>query len=127
MLLVLTQLLDPGSSDEVLDRSDGSTLDESQAIRGLGEKGASPQQRSNTTVHVCWHRATSVSANDYSLAVQVRGPSLYLYMWCYTCISVHLIPCADALLISLEVMINSALIVFLAVLFSDLKSVLSCF
>lgn len=81
MLLVLTQLLDPGSSDEVLDRSDGSTLDESQAIRGLGEKGASPQQRSNTTVHVCWHRATSVSANDYSLAVQVRGPSLYLYVW----------------------------------------------
>ncbi|XP_050687735.1 FERM, ARHGEF and pleckstrin domain-containing protein 1-like isoform X2 [Eriocheir sinensis] len=59
------------SSDEVLDRSDGSALDDSlTAMRGLGEKGASPQQRSNTTVHVCWHRATSVSAHDYSLAVQ---------------------------------------------------------
>lgn len=59
------------SSDEVLDRSDGSGLDDSlNTMRGLGEKGASPQQRSNTTVHVCWHRATSVAAHDYSLAVQ---------------------------------------------------------
>lgn len=72
--MVLTQHFVLGSSDEVLDRSDGSALDDSlTTMRGLGEKGASPQQRSNTTVHVCWHRATSVSAHDYSLAVQVRS------------------------------------------------------
>ncbi|XP_063605248.1 FERM, ARHGEF and pleckstrin domain-containing protein 1-like isoform X3 [Penaeus indicus] len=59
------------SSDEVLDRSESSTLEDPLSpTRGLGEKGASPQQRSNTTVHVCWHRATSVAARDYSLAVQ---------------------------------------------------------
>ncbi|XP_068227119.1 FERM, ARHGEF and pleckstrin domain-containing protein 1 isoform X6 [Palaemon carinicauda] len=59
------------SSDEVLDRSDGSALDDHLSPnRGLGEKGASAQQRSNTTVHVCWHRATSVASRDYSLAVQ---------------------------------------------------------
>ncbi|MPC67238.1 FERM, RhoGEF and pleckstrin domain-containing protein 1 [Portunus trituberculatus] len=43
-------------------------------MRGLGEKSATPQQRSNTTVHVCWHRATSVAAQDYSLAVQIQYP-----------------------------------------------------
>ncbi|XP_042242881.1 FERM, ARHGEF and pleckstrin domain-containing protein 1-like isoform X7 [Homarus americanus] len=59
------------SSDEVLDRSESSTMEDPLSpSRGLGEKGASPQQRSNTTVHVCWHRATSVSSLDYSLAVQ---------------------------------------------------------
>lgn len=70
--MILIPLFCQGSSDEVLDRSDGSALDDSlTTMRGLGEKGATPQQRSNTTVHVCWHRATSVSAHDYSLAVQV--------------------------------------------------------
>lgn len=59
------------SSDEVLDRSEGSALEDPLSPnRGLGEKGASAQQRSNTTVHVCWHRATSVASRDYSLAVQ---------------------------------------------------------
>ncbi|XP_066941555.1 FERM, ARHGEF and pleckstrin domain-containing protein 1 isoform X1 [Macrobrachium rosenbergii] len=59
------------SSDEVLDRSDGSALDDPLSPnRSHGEKGASAQQRSNTTVHVCWHRATSVASRDYSLAVQ---------------------------------------------------------
>ncbi|KAK4293970.1 hypothetical protein Pmani_033376 [Petrolisthes manimaculis] len=60
------------SSDEVLDRSDLGGVDEAggQVRTGLGEKAGPPQQRSNTTVHVCWHRATSVSAHDYTLAVQ---------------------------------------------------------
>ncbi|KAG7157285.1 FERM, ARHGEF and pleckstrin domain-containing protein 2-like 1 [Homarus americanus] len=40
------------SSDEVLDRSESSTMEDPLSpSRGLGEKGASPQQRSNTTVH----------------------------------------------------------------------------
>ncbi|XP_071517812.1 FERM, ARHGEF and pleckstrin domain-containing protein 1 isoform X1 [Panulirus ornatus] len=59
------------SSDEVLDRNESNAVEDPLSpTRGLGEKGASPQQRSNTTVHVCWHRATSVAAQDYSLAVQ---------------------------------------------------------
>ena len=28
-------------------------------------------QRANTTMHVCWHRNTSVSMRDHSLAVKV--------------------------------------------------------
>lgn len=27
--------------------------------------------RANTTIHVCWHRNTSVSMSDHSLAVEV--------------------------------------------------------
>ena len=29
------------------------------------------QQRANTTIHVCWHRNTSVSMRDHNLAIQV--------------------------------------------------------
>lgn len=29
--------------------------------------------RGNTTVHVCWHRNTSVSMVDFSIAVEVSG------------------------------------------------------
>ncbi|MCL4117089.1 UNVERIFIED_CONTAM: hypothetical protein GTU68_057247 [Idotea baltica] len=54
------------ASDEVLDKSDGGA-DEVSSPRS--EKSG-PQTRSNTTVHVCWHRATSVSAKDYTTAVQ---------------------------------------------------------
>lgn len=31
-------------------------------------------QRGNTMVHVCWHRNTSVSMVDFSVAVEVRTP-----------------------------------------------------
>lgn len=30
--------------------------------------------RANTTMHVCWHRNTSVSMSDHSLAVEVPPP-----------------------------------------------------
>lgn len=30
--------------------------------------------RANTTMHVCWHRNTSVSMSDHSLAVEVFTP-----------------------------------------------------
>ena len=30
------------------------------------------QHRANTTMHVCWHRNTSVSMRDHSIAIEVR-------------------------------------------------------
>lgn len=50
-----------GSSDEVVDK--------------IGEDGHSTlnknsQQRSNTTVHVCWHRNTSTSLKDHLRAFE---------------------------------------------------------
>lgn len=56
-----------GASDEVLDKSDLG-IDDNNVTR-TERSGA--QTRSNTTVHVCWHRATSVSSKDYTTAVQV--------------------------------------------------------
>lgn len=34
------------------------------------------QHRANTTMHVCWHRNTSVSMLDHAVAVQVSDPAL---------------------------------------------------
>ena len=62
-----------GSSDEVLDRS--QSIDDPGTPGGRGDKSIS-QQRSNTTVHVCWHRATSVTRKAYSLATQVTNKRL---------------------------------------------------
>merc|ERR1719244_2171213 len=50
------------SSEDILDRS----VEES-VVRG-GEKVG--QQRSNTTVHVCWHRNTSVSVTEINAAIK---------------------------------------------------------
>ncbi|XP_075235733.1 FERM, ARHGEF and pleckstrin domain-containing protein 1-like isoform X2 [Lycorma delicatula] len=49
------------SSDEVMDRCGQSVED--------GNNKVSPQ-RSNTTVHVCWHRNTSISMDDQLCAVE---------------------------------------------------------
>jgi len=54
-----------GSSEEVLDKT-GAT-DDSVA----NGKERTQQQRSNTTVHVCWHRNTSISTRDHLLALEV--------------------------------------------------------
>lgn len=50
-----------GSSDEVMDKC-GQSVEESN-------NKVSPQ-RSNTTVHVCWHRNTSISMEDQLRAVE---------------------------------------------------------
>ena len=52
------------SSEEVLDKT-GTSADDS------GSKERTQQQRSNTTVHVCWHRNTSISSRDHLLALEV--------------------------------------------------------
>jgi FERM/RhoGEF/pleckstrin domain protein 2 len=56
-----------GSSEEVLDKT-GAAEDSSVGING---KERTQQQRSNTTVHVCWHRNTSISTRDHLLALEV--------------------------------------------------------
>lgn len=53
-----------GSADEV---GDGVGLEVDRTSCG----GAKASQRSNTTVHVCWHRNTSISYSDQLRAFQV--------------------------------------------------------
>jgi len=53
------------SSEEVLDKSV-----EDFSVSVTGNKERSQQQRSNTTVHVCWHRNTSISSRDHLLALE---------------------------------------------------------
>lgn len=60
-------LLPQGSSEEVLDKT-GAAEDSSLGASG---KERTQQQRSNTTVHVCWHRNTSISSRDHLLALEV--------------------------------------------------------
>lgn len=52
--------------------------DSTSDTNGTGrEKAAGATQRSNTTVHVCWHRNTSISMRDQLRAVEVS--ILYCY------------------------------------------------
>nr|XP_018899801.1 PREDICTED: FERM, RhoGEF and pleckstrin domain-containing protein 2 isoform X2 [Bemisia tabaci] len=51
-----------GSSDEVLDKC-GSEVE-------VNAKSTPTSQRSNTTVHVCWHRSTSVCIDDLLRAAE---------------------------------------------------------
>lgn len=54
-----------GSVDEV---GDGTGVEGDRTSCG----GAKASQRSNTTVHVCWHRNTSISYSDQLRAFQVN-------------------------------------------------------
>ena len=45
---------------------------EDSRSNGTDGKERTQQQRSNTTVHVCWHRNTSISTRDHLLALEVR-------------------------------------------------------
>ncbi|XP_046393623.1 FERM, ARHGEF and pleckstrin domain-containing protein 1-like [Ischnura elegans] len=70
------------SSDEVLDKSgvsDGSSpggpitspnQSSTTVVTSPSTTTTSPTQRSNTTVHVCWHRNTSIGMNDQMCAVE---------------------------------------------------------
>ena len=57
----------PGSSDEVSVEQESE--DDINSSRTSLDKQA--HHRANTTIHVCWHRNTSVSMSDHSLAVEV--------------------------------------------------------
>jgi len=54
------------SSEEVLDKNG---LGDELNVAANGRE-RSQQQRSNTTVHVCWHRNTSISTRDHLLALE---------------------------------------------------------
>lgn len=59
-----------GSSDEV--SLEQESEDDMNSSRTSLDKQT--HHRSNTTMHVCWHRNTSVSMSDHSLAVEVFTP-----------------------------------------------------
>ena len=67
---------------------DQESEDDLSASRTSLERQA--PHRGNTTVHVCWHRNTSVSMVDFSVAVEVFFPKPYphLCLWLYMCMSV---------------------------------------
>lgn len=74
-LSVCKNALLAGSSDEVMDACGGDSTNDTN---GPGrEKSAGATQRSNTTVHVCWHRNTSISMHDQLRAVEVS--TLYMF------------------------------------------------
>jgi hypothetical protein len=67
-LSVCKTALPAGSSDEVMDTCGEGATDTNGPGR---EKSAGAAQRSNTTVHVCWHRNTSISMRDQLRAAEV--------------------------------------------------------
>lgn len=67
----LSSILPPlGSSDEV--SLEQESEDDMNSSRTSLDKQT--HHRANTTMHVCWHRNTSVSMSDHSLAVEVLLP-----------------------------------------------------
>lgn len=83
-LLKLNFILKKGSSDNNLDATDGddencenndSTSDAQNNSQASTEQKSQQQHRANTTMHVCWHRNTSVSAidNHRSVVNQLSG------------------------------------------------------
>ena len=53
--------------------AEAESEDDLSASRSSLERPA--PHRGNTTVHVCWHRNTSVSMVDFSIAVEVPAPA----------------------------------------------------
>lgn len=61
-----------GSSDEIMD----------QCGTDMATQTKPSTQRSNTTVHVCWHRNTSISMQDQLIAAEVSFVS-FTDVYCY--------------------------------------------
>lgn len=62
----LAELLEDGSGE----------LESEEELCGSRTSLERQGHRGNTTVHVCWHRNTSVSMVDFSVAVEVREKRL---------------------------------------------------
>lgn len=62
----------PAESPDETAVADQESEDDLSASRTSLERQA--PHRGNTMVHVCWHRNTSVSMVDFSVAVEVRPP-----------------------------------------------------
>lgn len=54
----------------------GTDLESEEELGGSRSSLERQGHRGNTTVHVCWHRNTSVSMVDFSVAVEVRDSVL---------------------------------------------------
>ncbi|XP_037330988.2 FERM, ARHGEF and pleckstrin domain-containing protein 1-like isoform X3 [Pungitius pungitius] len=65
-----TDLLPPGLSDNKLTEDCGAEVESEEELGGSRSSLERPGHRGNTTVHVCWHRNTSVSMVDFSVAVE---------------------------------------------------------
>lgn len=63
----------PAESPDEAAVADQESEDDLSASRTSLERQA--PHRGNTMVHVCWHRNTSVSMVDFSVAVEVRPPA----------------------------------------------------
>lgn len=56
-----------------LSEDGGAELESEEELCGSRSSLERQGHRGNTTVHVCWHRNTSVSMVDFSVAVEVPG------------------------------------------------------
>ncbi|XP_039649270.1 FERM, ARHGEF and pleckstrin domain-containing protein 1-like isoform X4 [Perca fluviatilis] len=65
-----TDLLSTSLSDNKLSEDGGAELESEEELCGSHSSLERQGQRGNTTVHVCWHRNTSVSMVDFSVAVE---------------------------------------------------------
>ncbi|XP_056226070.1 FERM, ARHGEF and pleckstrin domain-containing protein 1-like isoform X1 [Seriola aureovittata] len=63
-------LLPAGVSDNKLLEDSGAEQESEEELCGSRSSLERQGQRGNTTVHVCWHRNTSVSMVDFSVAVE---------------------------------------------------------
>ncbi|XP_035760316.1 FERM, ARHGEF and pleckstrin domain-containing protein 1-like, partial [Neolamprologus brichardi] len=74
--------LDAGLSDRSNRSSDEVSLEQESEDDMNSSRTSLDKQthhRANTTMHVCWHRNTSVSMSDHSLAVEVLLPCPQLH------------------------------------------------
>lgn len=82
-LLQYGSLKSYSSSDEILDKFDSFPISPAHTGTSDGDtlRTKSPSERalmssrSNTTLHVCWHRNTTISVRDLSRAFQVKKNS----------------------------------------------------
>ncbi|XP_026219091.1 FERM, ARHGEF and pleckstrin domain-containing protein 1-like isoform X3 [Anabas testudineus] len=65
-----TDLLSTSPSDNKLIEDGGAEQESEEELCGSRSSLERQGQRGNTTVHVCWHRNTSVSMVDFSVAVE---------------------------------------------------------
>uniref|UniRef100_A0A1A8UQQ5 FERM, ARHGEF and pleckstrin domain-containing protein 1 n=1 Tax=Nothobranchius furzeri TaxID=105023 RepID=A0A1A8UQQ5_NOTFU len=65
-----TELLSTSPQDKKLLEDAGAELESGEELSGSRSSLERQSHRGNTTVHVCWHRNTSVSMVDFSVAVE---------------------------------------------------------
>uniref|UniRef100_A0A4W5LJ81 PH domain-containing protein n=1 Tax=Hucho hucho TaxID=62062 RepID=A0A4W5LJ81_9TELE len=86
MAIVLAETINGPTSDRLASSlTDNKSLTEDSCAEAESEDDLMASRtslerqaphRGNTTVHVCWHRNTSVSMVDFSIAVEVPAPAL---------------------------------------------------